>query len=100
MVLSMGGVDLTSVPKKLLQEVHWFLPANTTNFDEVHLRLDSRIFLYEHDLCSESIKLSEVYAIKSEHLGSPQSYYEPHIWILISKVNYCALSLFEEFFLM
>ena len=73
MVLSMGGVDLTSVPKKLLQEVHWFLPANTTNFDGVHLRLDSRIFLYEHDLCSESIKLSEVYAIKSEHLGSPQS---------------------------
>lgn len=71
MVLSLGGVDLTSLPKKLLQDVHWFLPANTTNFNGVHLRLDSRIFLYEHDLCSESIKLSEVYAIKSKHIGSP-----------------------------
>ena len=69
MVLSLGGVDLTSVPKQLLQDVHWFLPANTTNFNGVHLRLDSRIFLYEHDLCSESIKLSEVYAIKSKRFA-------------------------------
>ena len=68
MVLSLGGVDLTSVPKKLLQDVHWFLPANATNLDGVHLRLDSRIFLYEHDLCSESIALTEVYAIKSKQV--------------------------------
>ena len=70
MVLSLGGVDLTSVPNKLLQRVHWFLPTNTTNFDGVRLRLDSRIFLYEHDLCNESIKLSEVYAVKSEPIES------------------------------
>ena len=68
MVLSLGGVDLTSVPEKLLQDVHWFLPANATNLDGVHLRLDSRIFLYEHDLCSESIALTEVYAIKSKQV--------------------------------
>ena len=64
MVLSLGGVDLNSVPKKLLQRIHWFLPANMTNFDSVHLRLDTLVFTYDHNLCDETIKIAEVYAIK------------------------------------